>query len=278
MASGVGLPSGWEWVDEWHVDNSSIKITDGWAYAPNVESLKWPESCNPVESVNYARQRRWLRHRTCVLGDLKPQICVGPLRPGEVTPLPLSALTQSGRYVFQFRPSNLEQAEEYSWSSVIDRTHNSHDVGMQPENSGICVSTLQESEELLYCSLVSGTSSSSRGMWFCLSIQATEIAKDVHSNPIQDWTLVIRAPLSISNYLPLVAEYSVLESQNTGHFLACVRGVFNPGDCVKVYNADIRSPLYFSLLPQRGWLPVHVSILLHLFDFRSLSLSLLTTI
>ncbi|XP_031125724.1 uncharacterized protein LOC116028070 isoform X1 [Ipomoea triloba] len=260
MASGVGLPSGWEWVDEWHVDNSSIKITDGWAYAPNVESLKWPESCNPVESVNYARQRRWLRHRTCVLGDLKPQICVGPLRPGEVTPLPLSALTQSGRYVLQFRPSNLEQAEEYSWSSVIDRTHNSHDVGMQPENSGICVSTLQESEELLYCSLVSGTSSSSRGMWFCLSIQATEIAKDVHSNPIQDWTLVIRAPLSISNYLPLVAEYSVLESQNTGHFLACVRGVFNPGDCIKVYNADIRNPLYFSLLPQRGWLPVHEAV------------------
>ncbi|VFQ66400.1 unnamed protein product [Cuscuta campestris] len=259
MASGVGLPSGWEWVDAWHVDESAVNTADGWVYAPDVESLKWPESCNPVKFVNYARQRRWFRDRTCVSGDPKPHICVGPLRPGEVIPLPLSALAQSGRYVLQLRP-DLE--EECSWSSVIDGSHNSHDFSMQPENSGICVSTLKVSEELLCCSLISEISSNSCSRWFCLSIQATEIARDINSDPIQDWTLVIQAPLSISNYLPFVADYSVHETQKSGHFLTCSEGVLGPGKCVKVYNADIRNPVYLSLLPQRGWLPVHEAVLI----------------
>ncbi|CAH9120085.1 unnamed protein product [Cuscuta europaea] len=260
MASGVGLPSGCEWIDEWHVDQRAVKTADGWVYAHDIESLKWPESCNPVKFVNYARQRRWFRHRTYVSGDPKPQICVGPLRPDEVISLPLSVLTQSGHYVLQLKP---ELEEEYSWSCVIDGSHNnSHDICMQPENSGICISTLKESQELLCCLLISGTSSSSSSKWFCLSIQATEIAKDIHSDPIQDWTLVIQAPLSISNFLPFVADYSVLETQKSGHFLTCTEGVFSPGDCVKVHHADIRNPLYLSLRPQKGWLAVHEAVLI----------------
>ncbi|OIT20385.1 hypothetical protein A4A49_38349 [Nicotiana attenuata] len=145
----------------------------------------------------------------------------------------------------------------------MDMSGNAQDLGMPAENSGISVSILSESEKLLYCPVVSGTSSNSNwGMWFCLSIQATEIAKDMHSDPIQDWTLVIRPPLAITNYLPLAAEYSVLEMQADGHFLTCDRGVFCPGESVKFYNANIRNPLYFSLLPQRGWLPLHEAILI----------------
>lgn len=256
----VEVPSGWEWVDEWHVDKSSVNTADGWVYAPDFNSLKWPESSNPLKSVNYARQRRWLRNRQGKPRDPQAHIYVGPVRPGEVVPLPLSVLTHSGLYALQVRPSNLEKTEEYSWSSVMDMSGNTQDLGMPAESSGISVSILSESEKLLYCPVVSGTSSNSnRGMWFCLSIQATEIAKDMHSDPIQDWTLVIRPPLAITNYLPLTAEYSVLEMQADGHFLTCDRGVVCPGESVKFYNANIRNPLYFSLLPQRGWLPLHVS-------------------
>lgn len=213
--------------------------------------------------MSYARQRRWIRNRKQISGDVKQQIFVGQLKPGETIPLPQPALTHSLLYILQLRPLDSNGSREYSWSSVIDSPG-------KTENSGIYVSALNETEELLYCSEMSAASSnSSHGMWFYLNIQATEIAKDIHSDPIQDWNLVVKSPLSITNYLPLAAEFSVLEMQDSGHFLVCSRGIFCPGKTVKVYSADIRKPLYFSLLPQRGWLPIHVNFLRlrHLFHF-----------
>lgn len=259
--SGFDLPSGWEWVDEWHVDNSSVNTVDGWVYAPDFESLKWPDSYNSLKYVNYARQRRWIRNRKRAAEDFKSHIILGALKPGETIPVPLPCLDQSALYVLHLKPSNMEAANQYSWSSVMDISAHSQDVERSNEISEICVSTLTESEKLLFCSEISGSSSNSlRGMWFCLSIQATEIAKDSHFNPIQDWTIVVRPPVSIANYLPFMAEISLLEMQASGHFISCYRGVSGPGESVKVYNADIRNPLYFSLLPQRGWLPLHVSL------------------
>ncbi|XP_022875485.1 uncharacterized protein LOC111393931 isoform X1 [Olea europaea var. sylvestris] len=278
--SGVELPSGWEWVDEWHVDNTSVNTADGWVYAPDFGSLKWPESHYPLEYGNYVRQRRWIRKRKPVAKDFKSQIYLGPLKPGEIIPLPLSCLTQSAPYVLQLRPSNVENAVEYTWSCKMGLSARSQDVMSSKEVSEICVSTLRESEELLYCSGISGSSSnSSHGMWFCLSIQAAEIAKNIHFDPILDWTIVVKSPISIANYLPLAAEISVLEMQASGHFLSCFRGVFSPGETVRVYNADIRSPLYFSLLPQTGWLPLQEAILLsHPSDVPSKTLSLRSSI
>lgn len=264
---GIELPSGWQWVDDWHIDKASVNTSDGWIYAPDLENLKWPESHDPIKFVSYARQRRWIRSRKQILGDVKQQIFVGSLKPGETVPLPLPALTHSLSYVLHLRPLDPDGPREYSWSSVIDWP-------AKTENSGICVSALTETEELLYCSEMSAASSnSSHGMWFYLSVQATEIAKDIHSDPIQDWNLVVKSPLSITNDLPLAAEFSVLEMQDSGHFLVCSRGIFFPGKTVKVYSADIRKPLYFSLLPQRGWLPIHVKILRlrHLFHFNFIS-------
>ncbi|KAL0326635.1 UNVERIFIED_CONTAM: hypothetical protein Sangu_1741500 [Sesamum angustifolium] len=254
-ASGLDLPAGWEWLDEWHVDNS-VNRADGWVYAPDSESLKWPESYNSLRYVNYARQRRWIRNRKRAAEDFKSEIIVGPLKPGETVPLPLPCLSQSALYVLHLKPLNVEGTNQYSWSSVMDMSARSQQGERSTEISEICVSTLTETEKLLYCSEISGSSSSNlRDMWFCLSTQATEIAKDIHFNPIKDWTIVVKSPVSIANYLPLVAEISLLEMQASGHFLACYRGVLGSGEAVKVYNADIRNPLYFSLLPQRGWLP-----------------------
>ncbi|KAL6175920.1 hypothetical protein ACLB2K_052558 [Fragaria x ananassa] len=153
--------------------------------------------------------------------------------------------------------------DEYSWSSVVDGSEEPEESASSKVCPEISVSALTESEKLLYCSQISSTSSSvSHKLWFCMSIQATEIAKDIHSDSIQDWNLVVKSPLSISNFLPLAAEYSVLEMQENGGFVACSRGVFSPGKTVNVFTADIRKPLYFSLLPQRGWLPIHEAVLL----------------
>ncbi|KAK2995313.1 hypothetical protein RJ640_023827 [Escallonia rubra] len=262
-AFGVDLPSGWEWIDDWHLDRTSVKTADGWVYAPDFESLKWPESYNPLKHVNYARQRRWIRNRKQASGDLMHHIFVGQLKPEETIPLPLPGLSQSRGYILQLRPSNMINPNEYSWSSVTERPGQSDGIGRPKQNSEICLSSLTEGEELLYCSKGSESSSnSSHGMWYCLTIKAREIAKDIHSDPIQDWILAVKSPLSIINYLPLTAEFSVFEKQASGHFLACTRGLFSPGETVKIFNGDVRNPLYLSLLPQRGWLPIHEAVLI----------------
>ncbi|RDY03158.1 Vacuolar protein sorting-associated protein 13C, partial [Mucuna pruriens] len=259
---GIDLPPGWEWIDDWHLDTKSPNTSDGWIYAPDVESLRWPESFDPEESFNFARQRRWLRSRKLIAEDLKHEISVGLLQPGETAPLPLSGLTQSVQYFLQLRPWISENSCEYSWSTVVDRPRPPEDAGRGGQCSNLCVSALSESEELLCCSEIHGTSGGSHKLWFCVSIQATEIAKDIHSDAIQDWCFVVKSPLIISNFLPLAAEYSVLEMQSSGHFLVCSRGVFLSGKTVQIYSADIRNPLFLSLLPQRGWLPIHEAVLI----------------
>lgn len=253
------MPSGWEWIGDWKLDEESVNMADGWAYAPDLESLKWPQSYNPTKFSNHARQRRWVRRRKWISGYVKQQISVGLLKSGDTVSLPLSGLTKSGMYYLQLRPSNLSDLDEYSWSSVAGRSNRSEDSGEPKKHSEIFVSTLTESEELLFCTRLNGTSSNSPcSLWFCLSIQATEIARDIYSHPIQDWTLVVKAPLSISNFLPMAAEFSVFETQASGHYVACSRGIFGPGKTIKIYDADIRNPLYFSMFPQRGWLPIQV--------------------
>lgn len=254
---------GWEWIDDWHVDKTSNNNADGWVYASDVESLKWPKSSDSLKFGNHARQRRWIRSKKQVSSDLKQNISIGLLKPGDTVPVPLCGLSHTGMYVLQLRPYNPTNPNEYSWSSVVDKPDDLEDTGDPNVCSEICVSALTESEALLYCTQISGTSSSgSDKAWFCLSIQATEIGKDIRSNPIQDWSLVVKSPLSITNFLPLAAEYSVLEMQTSDHFVDCSRGVFGPGKTENVYSADIRNPLFFSLLPQRGWLPLHVRFLI----------------
>ncbi|XP_043697676.1 uncharacterized protein LOC122648528 isoform X2 [Telopea speciosissima] len=261
--SRVDLPSGWEWVDDWHVDNASVNTADGWVYAPDIEHLKWPETYNHLKFINYARKRRWIRNRKQISNNVRQQISVGLLKPGDTIPLPLSGVTHPGLYILQLRPWNVNDPDEYSWSSVFDG-NDQLDASGQPKGiSEICVSTLTESEKLLCCTRVNNSSSNcGSGLWFCLSIQATEIGKDIHSDSIQDWNIVIKSPLSIINFLPLSAEFSVLERQASGQFIHCSQGVFLPGETVKIYNADLRNPLYFSLLPQRGWLPMHEAVII----------------
>ncbi|KAJ0048722.1 hypothetical protein Pint_15724 [Pistacia integerrima] len=258
---GIELASGWEWIGDWHLDTSLVNTADGWVYAPDVESLKWPESFDSLNFVNYARQRRWIRKRKQISGNIKHEISVGLLKPGDSIPLPLAGLMQSGLFVLKLRPLNLGIHDEYSWSSVVDRSGRSEFSGRPDSSDEISVSTLTESDELLYCTQISGTSANvCHKLWFCVTIRATEIARDIYSDPIEDWSLVVKPPLSITNYLPLKAEYSVLEMQASGHFVACSRGILFPGKTVKVHNADVTTPLFLTLLPQRGWLPIHEAV------------------
>lgn len=237
------------------MDRTTVDSADCWSYAPDIESLKWPESFNSLKYENYARQRRWSRHRRPQSGDPVQEISVGLLNPGDTSPLPLPALSQSGQYILQLKPSNSDSIE-YSWSSVVEKVLSS---GKSQGVTEICVSELTETDELLCCTQINASSSSGMlKVWFSASIRATEIAKDIRSDPIQDWTILIKSPLSLTGFLPLSATYSIFEKAAEGDLLPCSRGLLIPGRSVNVYNADIRKPLLFSLTPQRGWLPLNV--------------------
>ncbi|GAB2273667.1 hypothetical protein Dimus_008449 [Dionaea muscipula] len=209
------------------------------------DSLKWPSKDRPI-------------------GETSDQdISLGLLKPGETLPLPLFCLAQSRIYHLYLRPLNLGTEDYYSWSTVVDTLDISNESDRPQKNSGIWLSSLEESEELLYCAQISGTSSNiSHGIWLCLSIQAMEIAKDIRSDPILDWTLLVKPPLCINNCLPFRAEYSVLEMQSSGSFVARSRGICSSGKTVNIYSADTTKPLFLSLLLQNGWLPTHEAILI----------------
>ncbi|KAK1307367.1 hypothetical protein QJS10_CPA10g01051 [Acorus calamus] len=262
--SRVELPSGWEWIDDWHVHTMTVNTGDGWVYAPDPEHLRWPDSHNHINSVNYARGRRWIRHRKQISTYVNQEISVGLLKPGETLPLPLSSLTHTSlSYILHIKPVKIDSPNEYSWSSVLDNYEHTENLGASGELSEICVSNLTETEKLLYCSRISGNSmSKSRGLWFCLSVKATEIGKDIQSDPIYDWNLFINSPLCLTNFLPFTAQYSVLHEESSGQLVALSEGVFSPGETVKVYDTDLRNPLHFSLLPRGGWRPAQEPILI----------------
>uniref|UniRef100_A0A0E0R2L4 PH domain-containing protein n=1 Tax=Oryza rufipogon TaxID=4529 RepID=A0A0E0R2L4_ORYRU len=179
-------------------------------------------------------------------------ISVGLLEPGSTAPIPLSGISNPVvLYTLQLRPTNHHELVQYSWSDVQERR--SQTEYRNEEILDICVSDLYESENLLFCAQSDGTSSTSQGLWFCLSIEAKEIGKDVHTNPIYDWSIIIRSPLSLSYYLPISAHYVLSASHLDEEDTSCSQGTLNPGEVVRVQNVDPRNPLYLSLVPHGGW-------------------------
>lgn len=112
IISGEGSPLGWVWDDDWHLDKASSCSSGGWAYAPDQERLRWPESYDAGNYVLQARQRRWIRNRKRISSDAQQLVSIGILKPGESTPLPLACVTQAGSYVLLLRPLNFGISDE----------------------------------------------------------------------------------------------------------------------------------------------------------------------
>ncbi|KAL6906369.1 hypothetical protein ACP4OV_003970 [Aristida adscensionis] len=193
--------------------------------------------------------------------DKQDQILVGLLEPGSTVPIPLSGISHPiVTYTLQLRPAIRHEHVNYSWSDVQERR--SQTEFRKEEILDICVSDLYESENLLFCSQIDGSSTSSQGLWFCLSLEAKEIGRDAHMDPIYDWSIVIKPPLCLTYYLPISARYAVSSSHLDGEDLICSQGTLNPGEAVKVHNVDPRNPLFLSLVPHGGWEPMHEPVLI----------------
>lgn len=189
------------------------------------------------------------------------QILIGTLEPNSTIPVPLSGLSHPLMpYMLQLRPAKHHDHENYSWSDVQERR--SQTEFRKEEILDLCVSDLYESENLLFCSQVDGTSNSCHGLWFCLSIEGKEIGKDVQMEPIYDWCIIIKSPLCLTYYLPIAAHYTVSSSHLDNEDSSCSLGTLSPGEAVKVHNVDPRNPLYLSLVPHGGWELMHEPVVI----------------
>lgn len=211
-----------------------------------------------MSSTNHLRRKRWIQSGKHA-PDCATSLLVGRLNPGETVPLPLASLTSSECCcIFQMRPTEDNASMEYSWSSVLDVTKSAEVSAVPNEPFEIDVSDLKECQKLLFCRKECGSSSDDfQEVWFFLSLRATEIGRDVNSDPIEDWNLSVDSPLSITNFLPHSSEYSIFE-QSDQQLIPRSQGILQSGETARIYNADPRSPLYISLLPQGGWQPINV--------------------
>lgn len=260
----IQLPPSWKWASDWHIDNTSSSSSEGWAYAFDFRHLNWPPSFNPEGPTTFVRRRRWIRTRQHISNDGRHSFSVGILRAGEVTPLPVECLGRAGpKYILKFKPCNLNGVDEYLWSHVFNYRGRHDSDPKHVSMPCISVPLLMETEELVYTPAKEASATTHRnGLWFCMSVKATVIGKDVHLDPIRDWKLVLTAPLTLISFLPVSSEFSVLEKLSGGELSVRYRGVVKSGETIKVYSADLRNPLYFSLIPQGGWQPIHEAALI----------------
>ncbi|KAL2636221.1 hypothetical protein R1flu_007700 [Riccia fluitans] len=261
----VKLPPGWRWMSDWHVDQVAGADEEGWCYAFDFRSMKWPRPANASEkTLSFIRQRRWIRTRQSVTGGMT-RVNIGTLPPGERMPVPVAFLrATSADYCLQVRPRfGGYNSGSYEWS-IVDARKGLSDHGLKPETRReIRIQSLVETEELLRCSVETSTSSSTeKDIWFYLETTATVVGKDANLDPIKDWTLVITAPLMLTNYLPVPSEYCIYEKQSGRGLLVRERGIIKCGEAAGIFHADLNEALHLTWLPQGGWKPKKEAVLI----------------
>ncbi|XP_057872719.2 uncharacterized protein LOC131078906 isoform X2 [Cryptomeria japonica] len=255
----IQVPLGWEWASDWYIDKTNSTSPEGWTYAFDFGQLKWPPPLGSEVLSTSVKRRRWIRKRKCISKDQMQPISVGVICPADMMPLPVACLNSFGpKYALQLKPQNFNGTDRYDSGKVLIYK------GAQKYEKvpHICVSSLVETEALIYCPAEVASSSSRNDLWFCLSVKATEIGKDIHLDPIRDWKLVLTAPLTFVSFLPVESEFSILEKLSGGELSVLYRGVIKSGQAVKVYCVDLQKPLYFCLFIQGGWQPIHHAVLI----------------
>ena len=131
---------------------------------------------------------------------------------------------------------------------------------MQPSKE-LRIRGLQNSEKLLNCSVVASTSNNDKkNVWLCLQCKSNEVGKSSQLNPIEDWSLVISAPLELTNFLPVACKYTVSENATGNGLTELQSGMVNPGESKAIFVADLRKALFLKWIPEGGWQPQGVRV------------------
>ncbi|KAG8370579.1 hypothetical protein BUALT_Bualt14G0131800 [Buddleja alternifolia] len=259
------LPPGWTWASTWTIDKSQFVDSDGWAYGPDYQSVKWPP-ISPKSGTKSARdavrRRRWTRTRQEVDDRAKRNhnfldIAIGP---GCSTVLPWRSMSKDSNHCLRIRPSSDHSQASYAWGCPVSVEKDSLSVdqgALSRQNTlkhgnktPIPPLTLNqlEKEDLLCCC----PGSSGRLLWLSVGTDASVLHTDL-TNPVYDWKISASSPLKLENRLPCSAEFKIWEKLKDGKNIERQHGLVPSRGTVHIYSADIRNPIYLMLFVQGGW-------------------------
>ncbi|OVA16691.1 Peroxin/Ferlin domain [Macleaya cordata] len=261
------LPSGWRWTSTWTVDKSQFVDMDGWAYASDYHSLKWPptsKSCTK-SSLDFVRRRRWIRTRqplaTGSISSMNDVVTV--LSPGSSSILPWRSTARDSDLCIQVRPHVEYPEPPYTWGHPVavgsgyasdnEQGSLSRQNTMQRGNAlstfAFKLNQLEKKDILLHCDPSTGGK-----QYFGLSIGTDASVLHTELNaPVYDWKISVNSPLKLENRLPCPAEFTVWERTKDGISVDRQHGIISSRRSVHIYSADMQKPIYLTLFVQGGW-------------------------
>lgn len=244
--------------------------SDGWAYGPDFQNLKWPPTSSRSSSKSvpgFVRRRRWIRTRRQLpekrVSSAHNVIAV--VNPGSSSVLPWRSMAKDMDMCLLVRPYGENSQEPYTWGQSVtlnsskNRSLNqqasfSKQSTMQHENLSSQNSPLRlnqlEKNDMLLCCRPSG--SAPPYFWLGISVDASVLHTELNT-PIYDWKISINAAIRLENKLPCQSEYTIWEKTTEGAMLKRQHGIIPSCRTAFIYSADLRRPIYLTLFVQGGW-------------------------
>ncbi|XP_077211040.1 calcium-dependent lipid-binding family protein isoform X2 [Tasmannia lanceolata] len=268
------LPPGWQWTSSWTVEKSQFVDSDGWAYGPDYQSLKWPPNTSKSSTKSasdFVRRRRWICTRQQVpdrsVHNMRNFVTI--IRPRSSTVLPWRSMDRDANLCLQVRPYVESPRAPYTWGHAVtvgsgysygndqplmDQNSFSRKNTIKSENSltsppVLKLNQLEKKDMLLYCNPSNG---SKQYFWLSVGTDASVLHTELNS-PVYDWKISINSPLKLENKLPCQAEYAIWERTKEGNRVERQHGIISAGNSVFIYSADVQKSIYLTLFVQGGW-------------------------
>ncbi|KAK9819963.1 hypothetical protein WJX72_004515 [[Myrmecia] bisecta] len=279
----VNLPEGWEWEGPWEVEKSGHVDSEGWSYAADFGSLKYPPKpgSEKKSTFDFCRRRRWVRRRRQIASSLlqarrstsfrsdsiprcaDPNVertVLGTIDPGESIPLPYG-WRSSGKQV-QLRPVlDAHNDNTHCWS--MGASDGDYSLRLDQVDEGLtrllaCPPTedaAAKGKEAVSaditqqgCGLAAELVTSP--VWLSLIVEGDPFPGDQGYEPLIDWKILVAAPLILENQLPMRGSYLVWESPKEGNNLILRQsGVVASGQRAHIYAADTRRTVSLQFYP-----------------------------
>ncbi|KAJ3675683.1 hypothetical protein LUZ60_004725 [Juncus effusus] len=261
------LPAGWKWASGWRIEKSQFVDSDGWAYAPDFPTLKWPPNSAKSSSkspLDFSRRRRWIRTRQQISskntendGNSSMRRVIGVVNPQSSMVLPWTSMIKGLDLCLQIRPfiekSEKSQEQSYSWgqSLILGSSSGSSSSSQSSNNqsAALRLSQLKERDTLFYSTSTAGVK---QIFWFSAGVDASALHTDLNE-PVPDWNISVNSVFRLENKLPFEAEYAIWEKKNDGNLVERQHGIVGSGGCAYVYSADVRKNIYLTMFVQGGW-------------------------
>lgn len=260
------LPVGWKWLSGWTIDKSQFVDNDGWAYGPDLISLKWPPTSSKFSTKSTSdvlRRRRWIRSRQKIseqgIDSMQSKATI--VDPGASTVLSWKSTSKDSDKCLQVRPTLDDSQSLYSWGHAVAVGSNFmlgkdqllSDEGSRQNSSitnfSLKLNQLEKKDVLLCCYPSSG----SKLFWLSVGIDASVLNTELNA-PVYDWKIAVNSPMKLENRLPCPAEFTVWEKTKEGKCVERHHDVISSRQSINIYSADIQKPLYLTLSVQGGWL------------------------